>query len=84
MAVEKIAGSQVTIANRAQLVFPATVEAKFQDGTTVRATLPVETWLSRTTTVWNVPGGKPITSVVIDPERALPDSDRGNNEKRVE
>ncbi len=84
MAVEKIAGSQVTIANRGQLVFPATVEAKFQDGTTVRTKLPVETWLSRTTTVWNVPGGKPVASVVIDPDRALPDGDRSNNEKKVE
>jgi hypothetical protein len=79
MAVEKLAGSQVTIANRGQLVFPATVEAKFQDGTTVRTILPVETWLSQTSTVWNVPGGKPVASVVIDPDRALPDSDRGNN-----
>lgn len=84
MAVEKIAGAQVTIANRGQLVFPATVEAKRQDGTTVRMKLPVETWLSRTTTVWNVPGGQPVVSVVVDPERALPDSDRTNNEKKAE
>ncbi len=84
MSVEKIEGSQVTIANRGQLVFPATVEAKFQDGTTVRTKLPVETWLSRTTTVWNVRGGKPVVSVVIDPDRALPDSDRSNNEKKIE
>jgi hypothetical protein len=84
MAVEKIAGSQVTIANRGQLVFPATVEAKFQDGTTVRVRLPVETWLSRTSIVWNAPGGKPIMSAVIDPDRVLPDSDRSNNAKRAE
>ena len=84
MAVEKIAGPQVTIANRGQLVFPATVEAKFQDGTSVRKKLPVETWLTRTSIVWNVPGGKPIASVAIDPDRVLPDSDRSNNEKKVE
>jgi hypothetical protein len=81
--VEKIAGSQVTIANRGQLVFPATVEARFQDGTAVRAKLPVETWLSRTSLVWNIPGGKPLASVVIDPDRVLPDSNRGNNEKNA-
>ena len=84
MAVEKIAGAQVTIANRGQLVLPATAEAKLQDGTTVRVKLPVETWLARTSTVWNVPGGKPVVSVVIDPDRALPDSDRSNNEKKIE
>jgi len=84
MAVEKIAGAQVTIANRGQLVFPATVEAKFQDGTSVRVKLPVETWMSRTSIVWNVPGGKPVASVVIDPDRVLPDSDRANNQKKAD
>ena len=84
MAVEKIAGSQVTIANRGQLVLPATVEVKFQDGASVRTKLPVETWLSRTSMVWNAPGGKPVASVVIDPDRVLPDSDRSNNEKKAQ
>ena len=84
MSVEKIDGSQVTIANRGQLVFPATVEAKFQDGTAVRVKLPVETWLARTSLVWSAPGGKAVASVVIDPDRALPDSDRGNNEKKAQ
>jgi len=84
MAVDKIEGSQVTIGNRGKLVLPATVEAKFNDGTSVRVRLPVETWLSKSPAIWNVPGGKPIASVVIDPDHMLPDDDRGNNEKWVE
>lgn len=84
IAVEKIAGAQVTVANRGQMVFPATVEATLQDGTKVRTKLPVETWLARTSTVWTVPGGKPVASVAVDPDHALPDSDRSNNEKKAE
>ena len=84
MAVDKIAGSQVTISNLGQLVLPATVEAKFQDGSSVRVKLPVETWLSKGSFVWNVEGGKPIASVVIDPDHVLPDDDRSNNEKKAE
>jgi len=84
LAVDKIAGAQVTISNHGQLVLPATVEARLEDGTTVRVKLPVETWMTRATTVWTVPGGKAVASVVIDPDRVLPDSDRTNNEKKAE
>ncbi len=84
MAVEKVVGSQVTIANRGQMVFPATVEARLRDGTKVRVKVPVESWMTRSSMVWNVPGGQGVESVVIDPEKALPDRDRGNNEKKAE
>ncbi len=84
MSVDKIDGSLVTISNRGQLVLPATVEAKFRDGTSVRVTVPVETWLSKGSFVWNVEGGKPVASVVIDPDHVLPDDDRTNNVKNVE
>ena len=84
LAVDKIDGDTVTISNRGQLVLPATVEAKFTDGTSVRQKFPVETWLSKGTAVWNVEGGKKIVSVVIDPDHVLPDDDRGNNEIKIE
>lgn len=84
MAVDQIEGGQVTLSNRGQLVLPASVEVKFKDGTTTRVKLPVETWLSKPTLVWDVSGGKAIQSVVIDPDHMLPDDDRSNNEKRAE
>jgi hypothetical protein len=84
VAVDQIAGSQVTISNRGQLVLPVTVEARFKDGTSARVKLPVETWLSKASTVWTIDGDKPIASVVADPDHVLPDDDRSNNEKRVE
>jgi hypothetical protein len=84
MAVDKIDGAQVTISNRGQLVLPTTVEVKFKDGTAMREQLPVETWLSKSEYVWNVPGGKAIESVVIDPDHVLPDDDRSNNARKAE
>ncbi len=80
MAIDKIAGSEVTISNRGQLVLPATVEAKLQDGTSARIKVPVETWLSKGSFVWNVEGRKQVVSATVDPDHFLPDDDRGNNE----
>jgi hypothetical protein len=81
LAVEKIAGNTVTIANYGQLVLPATVEVKYTDGTSTRWKLPVETWESKGTMNWT--GEKPIASVVIDPDKVLPDDDRSNNAMEV-
>jgi Peptidase family M1 domain len=81
LAVEKIAGSTVTIVNNGQLVLPATVEVKYTDGSTTRWTLPVETWESKGTMSWT--GEKPIASVVVDPDKVVPDDDRSNNAMEV-
>jgi hypothetical protein len=69
----------VTIVNRGQLVMPATVEVTFQDGERKRLRLPVETWIQKASYTMPV-GTKPVIAVVIDPDHALPDGDRGNNE----
>ncbi len=84
MAVDQVDGEKLTIGNRGQLVLPATVEVKFQDGTSTRLKLPVEAWLSKGTYDWSAPAGKTIASVVIDPDHVLPDDNRSNNEKKVE
>jgi len=77
LAVTAIDGSQVTIANKGQLVLPATVEVQFADGTKTRFRLPVEAWESKGDMQWA--GDKPIASVTIDPNHVLPDDDRTNN-----
>ena len=77
LAVEKIDNQSVTLANRGQLVLPASVVVKYKDGSGTRFELPVETWLNKAEVTWN--GDKPIASVVIDPDRKLPDEDRANN-----
>jgi hypothetical protein len=81
LAVEKIASNTVTIANNGQLVLPATVEVRYTDGSSTRWKLPVETWESKGTMSWT--GEKPVASVVIDPDKVLPDDDRSNNTMEV-
>jgi len=84
LAVTKIDGATMTIANKDQLVLPATVEVKFKDGTSERFRLPWETWLSKGEYVWSSDDKKPIASVTIDPDHKLPDDDRSNNTKSAE
>jgi hypothetical protein len=77
LAVTRIEGDQVTLANKGQLVLPATVEVRYTDGTTARFRLPVETWESKGEVVWT--GDKPVASATVDPDHVLPDDDRANN-----
>jgi hypothetical protein len=84
VAVDKIDGSTVTLSNRGQLVLPTTVQITFQDGTTSRVKLPVETWLQKGTYTWTLENKTPITAVVVDPDHQLPDDDRTNNEKKIQ
>ena len=77
MAVGKIDGERVTLVNKGQLVLPATVAVTYMDGTTTRFRVPVETWESKGEVVWT--GEKDVKSVVVDPDRVLPDEVRGDN-----
>jgi len=70
--------SVVTIENRDRLVMPAVVSVEFADGSTTAFRLPVETWLRQKS--FAITFDNPVTKVVIDPDHALPDIDRGNNE----
>jgi hypothetical protein len=79
VSVDKVEGSVITISNRGQLVLPTPVEVVFTDGTKQRVSLPVETWLSKTTYVWALQNKTPIASVTIDPDHVLPDDNRDNN-----
>jgi hypothetical protein len=81
VSVDKIEGRTVTLSNHGQLVLPTPVEVKFQDGTKLRVTLPVETWISKGTYTWKVEGNSPIVSVTADPDHKLPDDDRSNNQQ---
>ena len=83
VSVDKIDGNTVTISNRGQLVLPTPVEATLADGSKVRVTLPVETWLAKGTLQWRVEGKSPVVSVVVDPDHMLPDDDRKNNAMTV-
>lgn len=82
VSVDSIEGSEATIGNHGQLVLPTTVEATFQDGSTSRVTLPVETWLTQGVYHWRPASPSPIVSVTVDPDHVLPDDDRANNTRK--
>jgi hypothetical protein len=68
----------ITIANRGQLVMPATVLVSFQDGTQTRIRLPAETWIQKASYTLHLKGQEPV-AVVIDPDHRIPDRDRSND-----
>jgi hypothetical protein len=69
----------VHLTNRGTMVMPAELSLTFDDGTTQTVKLPVEMWNLGDHFGYRVPGTKVVKSVEIDPRRALPDVDRGNN-----
>ena len=71
--------AQITIANLYKMVMPVVVLITFNNGTTQRIQLPVETWLQHTIYTLSVPVTAAITSVTIDPDHQLPDANRKNN-----
>ncbi|MCC6428832.1 MAG: M1 family metallopeptidase [Phycisphaerales bacterium] len=72
--------AHATFENRGELVMPLTYRVTYSDGSTADRHIPVEAWFTRTvfTASWDS-GGKTPIKVEIDPDRALPDTDRSNN-----
>jgi len=83
LAVQKVvitgADAAVTIANLDRMAMPATLELVWRDGTKQRVALPVETWLQSGVHVLHFPATQPLIAVTIDPDKVLPDENRGNN-----
>ncbi|OQP67464.1 peptidase M1 [Niastella vici] len=71
--------AQITIANLDKMVMPVVVQLVFNNGTTQRIQLPVETWFQHTTCTFTVPTTATVTSVTLDPDHLLPDANRQNN-----
>ena len=72
-------GSIITIANLQQMPMPVTVEIKQANGTDERVHLPVEIWAHGTTWKFKYNSTAKITSVVIDPDKKIPDVNDTNN-----
>jgi hypothetical protein len=72
-------GAVVTIANLDRMAMPATLELVWKDGAKQRVALPVETWLHSGVHVLHFPATQPLIAVTIDPDKVLPDENRGNN-----
>ncbi|MFT4856789.1 MAG: hypothetical protein ACI942_002168 [Planctomycetota bacterium] len=69
----------VSLANKGEIPMPVLIEITFEDGTTERQMLPVEIW--QRGDVWNhlIKTTKTIRSIVIDPDKILPDINLGND-----
>jgi hypothetical protein len=72
-------GSFITIENKDQMVMPATVEVKESDGKTGRINLPVEIWEHGGVFTFRYNSTSTIDSVIIDPDKVLPDINANNN-----
>jgi len=72
-------GLKVTVMNREAMVMPFTVEVTMKDGSKQRMQIPVEAWLQNKLINFTVPTTQEVNRVVIDPDNALPDINRGNN-----
>jgi len=72
-------GLRVTVANRGQLVLPATLRVDLKDGSHVDLAVPAETWMQQSSHTFTLSTSAQVKSVTIDPDHNIPDSDRGNN-----
>ena len=77
-AIDAKAGT-VTLTCTGGLVMPAALAIGYADGTTRRERIPVELWMKGTQATVDAAGPAAIRSATIDPDHALPDTDRANN-----
>jgi len=72
-------GLRVTVMNLEAMAMPFTVEVTMKNGSKQRIQIPVEAWLQNKMINFTVPTTQEVNRVVIDPDNALPDINRGNN-----
>lgn len=73
----------VEVANKNQMAMPFDLEVKMDDGKAQSFHLPLETWVqNKVTTLHLAVKGTP-KSIIIDPNHALPDIDRANNQIQI-
>jgi len=72
-------GALITIMNLQKMVMPVTVEVKESNGHTGRVNLPVEIWQRSGEWTFQYDSKSLIDSVIIDPDKMLPDINRENN-----
>ncbi|MEE3624816.1 M1 family metallopeptidase [Nitrospirillum sp. BR 11752] len=72
-------GALVTLAALDRLVLPAILRVDYADGSQRNLRIPVETWRGTAEATVRLDGGPAITRVTIDPDHALPDTNRAND-----
>lgn len=72
-------GSIITITNNDKMVMPVKIKIKELNGNSGFVKLPVEIWQRSGTWSFKYNSTSMIDSVIIDPDKQLPDADRKNN-----
>jgi hypothetical protein len=72
-------GAIITIVNKGKLAMPVTLKITQENGTVETLNLPVNVWQRGGVWQFKYPSTSTIKSVVIDPDRQLPDVDYSNN-----
>jgi hypothetical protein len=72
-------GLEVTVINLEAMAMPFTVEVILKDGSKQRMQVPIEAWLQNKMVTFTIPTTQEVSRVIVDPEAALPDVNRGNN-----
>ena len=72
-------GALITIDNLEKMPIPVELELKTVSGKTSRIKLPVEVWERNTSWTFKAPVEEALESVVLDPDKALPDMNAANN-----
>lgn len=72
-------GSLITIENKDQMVMPVTLEVKESNGKSAKVDLPVEIWERGGVFTLHYNSTSRIDSVIIDPDKVLPDVEPENN-----
>ena len=72
-------GALITIDNLEKMPMPVELELKTVSGKTSRIKLPVEVWERNTSWTFKAPVEEALESVVLDPDKALPDMNAANN-----
>jgi len=72
-------GALITLKNNDQMVMPTTVKVVESNGKTSQVKLPVEIWQRGGTYLFKYASTSPIDSVIVDPDKQLPDVNPSNN-----
>ena len=74
-----VRGANLVFVNSGGLVMPLVYRVRFEDGSEETYRLPVEVWASSDRVRETLPTEHQVVEVVIDPDEALPDTDRRDN-----
>jgi hypothetical protein len=75
-------GVNITIDNLEKMAMPVLIQIKEENGKVHDLTLPVEIWQRGSSWTFHVATTSNVTDVVLDPDKKLPDINRGNNKMK--